>query len=275
MQLALAAPPVNRTPMAPTAAVFLRPEQHRGDSQTAPDPRRSWRRAGTVRRSVLLILILAQTLAGTAYMTGVLGYQGGLSADMVLLVPLLVLFAVLFAWVSAGFWTAMMGFLVLLRGGDEHGVVCKPGIEGDIDASARTAVIMPICNESVQRVFAGLRATYRSLARTADLERFDFFVLSDTSDPDTRVAETKAWLDLCRELDAFGRLFYRWRRHRIKTKAGNVGDFCRRWGGNYRYMVVLDADSVMSGDCLGTLVRLMEANPNAGIIQTAPRPVWP
>ena len=36
-------------------------------------------------------------------------------------------------------------------------------------------------------------------------------------------------------------------------------------------MVVLDADSVMSGECLTRLVRLMEANPDAGIIQTAPR----
>ena len=38
-------------------------------------------------------------------------------------------------------------------------------------------------------------------------------------------------------------------------------------------MVVLDADSVMSGECLSTLVRLMEAHPDAGIIQTAPRAV--
>ena len=36
-------------------------------------------------------------------------------------------------------------------------------------------------------------------------------------------------------------------------------------------MVVLDADSVMSGDCLSGLVRLMEANPNAGIIQSSPK----
>ena len=35
-------------------------------------------------------------------------------------------------------------------------------------------------------------------------------------------------------------------------------------------MVVLDADSIMSGECLTTLVRLMEANPTAGIVQTAP-----
>lgn len=36
-------------------------------------------------------------------------------------------------------------------------------------------------------------------------------------------------------------------------------------------MVVLDADSVMSGECLSGLVRLMEANPNAGIIQSSPK----
>ncbi len=130
---------------------------------------------------------------------------------------------------------------------------------------------MPICNEDVVRVFAGLRATYDSLARTGDLAQFDFFVLSDTNDPDVRVAETRAWLGLCRAVGGFGRVFYRWRQHRIKKKSGNVADFCRRWGRNYRYMIVLDADSVMSGPCLTALVRIAEANPTAGIIQTAPR----
>ncbi|MBU5225029.1 glycosyltransferase, partial [Vibrio cholerae] len=56
-----------------------------------------------------------------------------------------------------------------------------------------------------------------------------------------------------------------------KRKSGNLDDFCRRWGGDYKYMVVLDADSVMSGECLTSLVRLMEATPDAGIIQTALR----
>ena len=72
-------------------------------------------------------------------------------------------------------------------------------------------------------------------------------------------------------MEGFGRVFYRWRRHRIKRKSGNIADFCRRWGSQYRYMVVMDADSVMTGECLTTLVRLMEANPTSGIIQTAPR----
>jgi membrane glycosyltransferase len=71
-------------------------------------------------------------------------------------------------------------------------------------------------------------------------------------------------------LNAFEKIFYRKRRHRINGKSGNVADFCRRWGKRYRYMIVLDADSVMIGPTLVRLVRAMEANPEAGIIQTQP-----
>jgi membrane glycosyltransferase len=183
---------------------------------------------------------------------------------------ILVLFAILFAWVSLGFWTGVLGLVVSLARRDPHSITRSLPRAGEIPPDARTAVVMPICNEHVDRVFAGLRASYVSLARTGALDRFDLFVLSDSSDPDARVAETRAWLELCDAVGGVGRIFYRWRRHRIKRKSGNVADFCRRWGSRYRYMVVLDADSVMSGACLTALVRLMEANPATGIIQTAP-----
>ncbi|MCE1690624.1 glycosyltransferase, partial [Enterobacter hormaechei] len=94
------------------------------------------------------------------------------------------------------------------------------------------------------------------VAASGNLDRFDFFVLSDTNDTDIAVAEQQAWLDVCREAKGFGRIFYRRRRRRVKRKSGNLDDFCRRWGGEYKYMVVLDADSVMSGECLSSLVRL-------------------
>ncbi|HEX8986399.1 MAG TPA: glucans biosynthesis glucosyltransferase MdoH, partial [Rhodocyclaceae bacterium] len=205
--------------------------------------------------------------AATWAMASVLPYHGHEPLE----VALLALFAVLFFWVSAGFWTAVMGFAVLLAGGDRHAISASAAADAPLDGEARTAVIMPICNEDVARVFAGLRATHDSVARAGDLAHFDFFVLSDSSDPDLRVAEVEAWFRLCRDAAAFGRVFYRWRRHRLKRKSGNVADFCRRWGSRYRYMVVLDADSVMSGECLGRLARLMEANPEVGIIQSAPR----
>ncbi|MCK7582505.1 MAG: hypothetical protein MZV65_47615 [Chromatiales bacterium] len=48
----------------------------------------------------------------------------------------------------------------------------------------RTAILMPIYNEDSERVFAGLRAIHQSLADTGQLDDFDFFILSDTRDPE-------------------------------------------------------------------------------------------
>jgi membrane glycosyltransferase len=106
------------------------------------------------------------------------------------------------------------------------------------------------------------------------IELFDVYVLSDTKDPALQRAEVQAFERLramLGESAGGARLFYRWRKRRTKRKSGNVADFCRRWGRNYRYMVVLDADSTMSGDTLVNLVRLMEQHPRAGIIQTLPQ----
>jgi membrane glycosyltransferase len=243
-----------------------------GDRRSVAKPRNPgsrWRRRAAHRRLILVVLIVAQTLVATDYMSLVLPYHGRQPLE----IGMLVLFGVLFAWISAGFWTALAGFWVLARGHDRYAISHRMIGSGpaSIPPGTRTALVMPICNEDVARVFAGLRATLESLERTGALDRFDFFILSDTGNPDTRVAELDAWLTLCRAVDGFDRIFYRWRQHRIKRKSGNIADFCRRWGRKYRYMVVLDADSVMSGECLTSLVRIAEANPDAGIIQTAPR----
>jgi membrane glycosyltransferase len=276
------APPVRRTPMAPSGwpvsiltRIFRRARGRSG--RRAPTARtvadlesaniRSVTRAATVRRTVFTGLALAQTAAFAYYMaTKVLPYRGQQPLEL----AILSLFTILFAWVSLGFWTALSGFVLLLFRRDRYAITRSAPPDAPISPAARTAIVMPIRNEDVTRVFAGIRATYESLARTGVLERFDFFVLSDSNEADTLIAERHAWLDLCGAVEGFGRIFYRWRRHRIKRKSGNVADFCRRWGSQYRYMVVLDADSVMSGACLTTLVRLMEANPTTGIIQTAP-----
>jgi len=261
-------PPLRRTPMAPSGWPLRSAFSVPGKAVFRRDARPCfWHRAGTVRRSLLLALVLIQTVLATWSMTAVLPYHGSQPLE----IALLALFVLLFAWISAGFWTAVMGFLVLLFGGDRYAISRTAAPGAAIAEDARTAIVMPIANENVPRVFAGLRATFRSLAATGELRHFDFFVLSDSSDPDRHVAEIAAWRDACNGLGASGRLFYRRRIHRLKRKSGNLADFCRRWGGNYRYMVVLDADSVMSGECLTALVRMMEANPQAGIIQTVPR----
>ena len=267
-------PPVHRASMLPrpwAGHPLLRPLR-RLLGYRAPDHRRpDDARPLMLRRVALLVLVALGAVVGTDTMIDVLPLHGQSWAEQ----GLLLLFGVLFAWISAGFWTGVMGTWVLLRGRDRDAVTNHlRGPAVPIPTDARTAIIMPICNEDVATVFGGLRATYESLARTDARDRFDFFVLSDTDDPDLRTAEQVAWGTLAEALGRDGepvRIHYRWRQHRSKRKAGNVADFCRRWGRDYRYMVVLDADSVMTGDCLISLVRLMEAQPDAGIIQTAPR----
>ena len=237
-----------------------------GLARPADGGRLRW--TAVARRTLLTVLVLAQTGAfAYGLVTSVLPYHGQQPLEL----AILSLSAILFAWVSLGFWTAVTGFVLLCCGRDRYAITRSVAPGTALPADARTAVIMPICNEHVARVFAGLRATYESVARAGTLRHFDFFILSDSTQPDTLAAERHAWRDLCESVDGFGRVFYRWRQHRIKRKSGNVADFCRRWGSQYRYMVVLDADSVMTGECLTTLMRLMEANPTSGIIQTAPR----
>ncbi|MGH8258496.1 MAG: glucans biosynthesis glucosyltransferase MdoH, partial [Steroidobacteraceae bacterium] len=98
------------------------------------------------------------------------------------------------------------------------------------------------------------------------------FILSDTRKDDIAAQEDAAWRRFVQRHGAAGRVFYRRRADNAGRKAGNIADFVRRWGGAYAHMVILDADSVMSGHALVTLARLMDAHPEVGIIQTAPLP---
>lgn len=184
----------------------------------------------------------------------------------------LILFAILFALVAFGAVQAVIGWLTRLGSGDTCRIVNSLNAEDKaLPITAPTAIVMPVCNEDSSRVLEGLRVIYRSLEATGQLEAFDFFILSDTSNPNRWIEEESAWVALTRQLNARGRIFYRKRRVNTNKKAGNLADFCRRWGRRYRHMVVLDADSIMTGEAICKLVRLMERNPGVGIIQTTPR----
>lgn len=226
------------------------------------DPREATRRR---HRLIALVLLLAGpallVLADLHWRTGYDGWK----------VLHLGLFAALFLLVSLGAAQAIAGFFLRARGGDP---CCIEASLGDAErarpVTARTAVVMPVCNEDVGRVIEGLRVMYESVQRTGLLPDCDFFLLSDSSDSNRWIEEEAAWLALTQRLGAHGRIFYRKRRGGINKKAGNLADFCRRWGGHYRYMVVLDADSIMSGEAIARLAQLMERNPRVGIIQALP-----
>ena len=221
------------------------------------------------RRFVFFSSIFFLTSLATWFMADLLWRDGLSGLEMVLLG----LFVVLFAHIATGFCTAIVGFYVLNRGGDSCRITATIP-HGEQPPLASTAIVMPVFNEDVSRVFEGLRVIYRSMQETKKLEHFDFFILSDSNRPNQWIQEEVAWVELCKQVGGFGKIFYRKRRHQINKKAGNVADFLRRWGKNYRYMVVLDADSIMTGRALVQLVALMEKNAQVGIIQTAPRIVY-
>ena len=236
-------------------------------------PRARWEKAAAQRRGVFMLFTVLSAMVATALFANAQpDYDSGW-----LTYGQIALFAVLSTWVVTGFTTALMGFWVTLRG-DAHSVSARAVRHQALDAATRTAVIMPICNEDVATVFAGLRATCESLAATGHARQFDVFVLSDTANPALAAQERAAWAQLREALAAQPgqpqvEVYYRLRQRRTHRKAGNVADFCRRWGKDYRYMVVLDADSVMSGDCIVTLAKLMDAHPKAGVMQTATQAV--
>jgi membrane glycosyltransferase len=253
---------------------FLRPPYRVDALSPRTDAPAPWEQAAASRRRAFLLTIATLTVVATVWLAQMLPAAEGWG-QQALRVAQIGLFSLLFAWVSAGFATALMGFVVHLRG-DRHALSADAVRHRPLPDDARTALIMPICNEHVPTVFAGLRATCESLAAAGGQRHFDLYVLSDSSRPELWAAERAAWEQLRASLDEDGiavQVYYRRRKLRRHRKAGNVADFCRRWGRNYRYMVVLDADSVMSGQCLTDLVRLMEAHPQAGIIQTLPQAV--
>jgi len=184
-----------------------------------------------------------------------------------------ILFVILFGYLAFGFSHAFFGFVLrrfhlpfaLMPMVDEEASTIE-----DFDVTPRVAIIIPVYNEPVDRVFAGIRAIFDSVMRTSQGDAFDFFILSDSNQPEQWVIEEAAWLNLLRDPNAQDRVFYRRRPDNIAKKSGNVADFCRTWGDHYRYMIVLDADSIMTGETLVELYQRMESNPRVALIQTAP-----
>lgn len=173
-------------------------------------------------------------------------------------------FALTFAWIAFSCASAILGFVVLLRG--------KAGLPKLAETAdmGRTALLMPVYNEDPERVFGALSRMGQALRREGVARHFDIFVLSDTRKDHVAAAELDAYRWLKRQLAPAIRVYYRRRDNNHHRKAGNIADFVTRWGAAYDHMIVLDADSDMSAGAMITLTRAMAADPKSGIIQSLP-----
>jgi membrane glycosyltransferase len=135
---------------------------------------------------------------------------------------------------------------------------------------SRTALLMPTYNEDPGRILSGVQAIYEELAGMGVPELYDIFVLSDTRDGAIAQAEATGVLRLRLKLEAPDRIFYRRRAVNLDRKAGNVADWVANFGAGYESMIVLDADSLMTGDAIVRLTAAMERDRKVGLIQTLP-----
>ncbi|MDR3074270.1 MAG: glucans biosynthesis glucosyltransferase MdoH, partial [Deltaproteobacteria bacterium] len=227
----------------------------------------AWIPAGNKRRGILLLLIILPSLLASSVMYTLLPTKSGIVLNCIITV----LFTVLFGWISVGFWSALTGLFIMLRQGDRFSVTAGLPDSLELPEDFRTAILFPVYNEDARMVMEGIRTVYLSLKQAGIERHFDVFILSDSTDPESWIREEEAWYALTQEENAYGRIFYRRRKINLKRKSGNIADFCRRWGANYRYMIVFDADSVMSGETLARMVQAMEKKPDIGILQTPPK----
>ena len=211
------------------------------------------------RRALVLALNLGSWAALGLVMAHVIGGAGWSWAGA----AVMALFLIGLPWTLLAFWNSVIGF-VILRTTRDPGSYTNPALratEPMAPITSRTAICIAIRHEDVDRVAARLGIMRTSLAETGAEPLFAFHILSDSSRPDIVAAEMAAFAN---RTD----VTYRRRPANTGFKAGNLRDFACGALGQAEFMLALDADSLMSGPAILRLVRVMEANPGLGILQT-------
>ncbi len=220
-----------------------------------------WRRICVATLNIVTYVWLANWLAD------ILGAGGWTVVDGIMFAC----FLVGLPWTVLGFWNAIIGLWLLMLAKDPLAETAPylPAAEGKADIKVRTAVFMTLRNEDPERALKRFDVIRESVIATGQGSAFGWFVLSDTPDDSDAAVKEEAVFTAWKEsrgnpVD----LIYRRRTENTGFKAGNVRDFCERWGSEYELMLPLDADSLMAGESIVKLVRVMEAHPKLGILQS-------
>jgi membrane glycosyltransferase len=215
------------------------------------------------RRILFAALVIASIGAVMGLAAAALSADGLGRLDIVLLA----LFLVTLPWTVIGFWNAAIGF-VILRFAKNPVVAVTPAaarIRGDEPITASVALLACIRNEDPARVVRNLGPMLDGLAPVG--AHFHLYALSDTSDPAAAAAEERVFAGLAEKWRGCIQVTYRRRDDNSGFKAGNIRDFCVRFGAAHDFAVTLDADSFVPAPAILRMVRIMQASPEIGILQ--------
>ncbi|MEM6712234.1 MAG: glucans biosynthesis glucosyltransferase MdoH [Pseudomonadota bacterium] len=229
---------------------------------------RAWPNARTVaaRRWFVLSLNAITILGLTACMVMLLSYGGILAIEWVMLLC----YGLTLPWMTIGLWNGLIGFVIDRRYGSKAAEHVNPAlarVRGDEPITTRTAIVMPLRNEDPALSLERLRMLQTHLAATPYANQFTFHILSDTSKANIAAQEEDeiaAW----REAVPDAPLHYRRRTRNTGYKAGNIAEFLDDYAGDYDFFLPLDADSVMGVDAVLRMVRVMQASPEIGMLQS-------
>jgi membrane glycosyltransferase len=217
------------------------------------------------RRALFTVLFLL-TMAVSLCLAAQALSPGGLGVfDLIALA----LFAITLPWMVAGFCNALIGFVIMRFSADPVAAVLPSVrlVRDDDPVTASTAILLCIRNELPVRTIRNLEPMLEGLCASGYGERFHLYLLSDTSDADLAIREEALFYELIMTWRDRIAISYRRRTVNSGFKAGNVRDFCERWGNRHEFAVTLDADSFMPADAVIRLVRIMQVDPKLGILQ--------
>ncbi|MEO1530564.1 MAG: glucans biosynthesis glucosyltransferase MdoH [Pseudomonadota bacterium] len=218
------------------------------------------------RRLTFLALCTAMFALLTWGIVSVFGAGGWVTTELIILTA----FVLGAPWTILGIANAAVGMWLLHgRRGDamEAAAPHLAAGQGTQPISTRTAVAMTVRNEPPLASYEKLVEMRRGLDATGYGHLFDFFVLSDTSDASIAAEEERLFAEMRQSLGGT-RVHYRRREKNVGFKAGNVREFLMNEGREYPFYLPLDSDSLMSAPAVLRLVRIMEAYPKIGILQT-------
>ncbi len=218
------------------------------------------------RRWLFAFLVITTVLLLAAWLASIVAGDGFVLINALMIVA----FSIKASWVALMFWNAALGIAVLHgRRKSQTNISLPPTNTPDSTPNAsRCAVTMTVRNEDAAAVIARLSVIKAHLDAAEHGYAFDYFLLSDSSEVDIITAEERgveAWQARSPE---GGKIVYRRRTTNSGAQHGNLRDFCESWGSDYEFMVVLDADSLMSAPAIVRLVRIAQENPQVGILQS-------